>query len=134
MLSPIKEENVYDDYIDTFSDNSDNISLITLKKKKRSKKSENGVAKKTRKKKSKINNLETLMNSLPEGTNLSVVDGQAPVKQELSELMPSIKIKDFNVSLNVKHVKQEVADLETFNCCICMMQCFSKNEMIRHYR
>lgn len=135
-LSPIKEENYYDDYLDTFSDNSDNISLITLKNKKRNKKSEiNGEVKK-RKKKPKLSNLDNLINSLPDSTNLPVTESnnvQASVKQEVTDVMMQTD-GVFRVSVDVKQVKKELGELETFNCCICMMQCFSKHEMIQHYR
>lgn len=126
-LSPLKEES-HDtgDFGGVFSDNSDDLSLITLKKKKKSKKELNGVKKKAQKKKK----LKDWINGLPENTNLSIEnnDMKSDVKEEVDQ-KPEI-----DVTVDVKVVKTEPGEVEVFNCCICFLQCYTKADILQHYR
>lgn len=104
------------------SDNSeDDISLIKFKKKKRSKKETNGVVQK--KKKPKLKEWEMLMRALPEGTALTMVD---PAQHDLK-----VDVKEEPGLEAGKKVKTEPVE---FHCCICFVQCYSRSEMLQHYK
>ncbi|KOB77674.1 Grauzone [Operophtera brumata] len=128
-VSPVKEESTDTADFGGFSDNSDDMSLITLKKKKRSKKEVNGVKKKAQKKK-KLKDWESIVNGLPDGTHLSVVNDamKADVKVEMEQK------PELDVTVDVKAVKDEPAEVDVFHCCICFLQCYSKAEILQHYR
>lgn len=112
-----------------FSDNSDDMSLITFKKKKKSKKDVNGVKKKAQKQK-KLKDWENIMNGLPDATDVSVVNDaiKVDVKEEM-EQKPHL-----DVTVDVKAVKDEPGEVEVFHCCICFLQCYSRTDILHHYR
>lgn len=123
---PKSEEDYPMDTADNFflsnipSDNSDDISLVNLQKKKR-KRPKNGDVEGKKKKKPKLKEWEYLVRTLPEGTALTVVEPElkVTVKQEASE--PDLP----------RNVKTEPVE---FHCCICFVQCYSRNEMLQHYK
>ncbi|KAI5645909.1 zinc-finger double domain-containing protein [Phthorimaea operculella] len=107
------------------SDNSeDDMSLMHFKKKKSKKvKVANGNVEKKKRKKN-LKEWEMLMRALPEGTALTVVDPpdvKVDVKQELEDLALDAG----------KMVKQEPVE---FHCCVCFVQCYSRAEMLQHYK
>lgn len=114
------------------SDNSDDMSLISLKKRKNSKKEVNGIDKKTKKKKPKLKDWEMLMKALPEGTAISLVDktNVPDVKEECKEE----DVADFVMPIDMKKVKSEANQGDTYHCCVCLAQCYSRSEMRQHYR
>ncbi|XP_053619104.1 zinc finger protein 2-like [Plodia interpunctella] len=117
------------DYIDDIpSDNSDNISLLNLKKKKKSKKEVNGqVEKRCKKRKPKLTDWGMLMSTLPEGA-VSVE------KREDSQMV----VKSENQKIGIDGLDQVVvkkeSDSEVYQCCICLLQCYSRCDMLQHYR
>lgn len=128
-LSPLKEES--EDTVDfgvDFSDDSDDMSLITFKKKKKNKKELNGINKKSQKKK-KLKEW-TIVNGIPEGTSLTIVNDaiKSDVKEELEQK------PELDVTVDVKVVKSEPGEAEVFNCCICFLQCYSRGDILQHYR
>lgn len=127
-LSPVKEEsdNERNDFgTDIFSDD-DNMTLLTIKKKKKSKKEVNGVKKRGPKKK-KLNEWDSIINGLPDST--SIIEPSL-----VNDLKCDVKEEDEQKPVDVKAVKTEPSDMEAFNCCICFYQCFSRGEMLQHYR
>ncbi|KAG6446667.1 hypothetical protein O3G_MSEX004537 [Manduca sexta] len=129
-----QEENIYesDRSLGNCSDNSDDMSLITLKKRKNTKKEVNGIDKKTKKKKPKLKDWEMLMKALPEGTAISLVDktNVPDVKEECKEEDAT----EFVMPIDMKKVKSEGNQVDTYHCCVCLAQCYSRNEMRQHYR
>lgn len=128
------ESDHFDIRDDPVSDNSeDNMSLVCLKKKKKGRKpSTNGeVQKRGRKKKSKINDWDMLINSLPESTAVKLVD-------KAEETLPLNVMKtevDFSFPDGTEvQVKKEPADMDAFQCCICFTQCFTRGDMLAHYK
>lgn len=112
-------------YSNAPSDNSeDDISLVNFQKKKR-KRAKNGDVEVKRKRKPKLKDWEYLMRTLPEGTALTVVDkpGKVDVKQEVVGPHELLDLP--------KKVKSEPVE---FNCCICFVQCYSRSEMLQHYK
>ncbi|CAH1644015.1 unnamed protein product [Spodoptera littoralis] len=120
-LSPVKQEE--DDYYNIESDpygggssGSEDISLINLKTKK-------STHKRGRKKKTNsIKDWGELMNYLPDGA-LTVVS-----KEEVDVPLTSIKEE---VLVDKDGQGKEI---DLYNCCICFAQCFSRSEMMKHYR
>ncbi|KAM3955197.1 LOW QUALITY PROTEIN: uncharacterized protein ACR2FA_010930 [Aphomia sociella] len=123
---------ISNDVPDVLSDNSDDMSLINLQKKKKAKKSDmNGrTRKKGRKRKPKLKEWEILINALPEGTALTMVD-----KKEDAVNLDVVKRESEGRDINVElEVKPEPGDVDIHNCCICFIQCYSRSEMLQHYR
>nr|XP_021198415.2 serine/arginine repetitive matrix protein 3 isoform X2 [Helicoverpa armigera] len=124
-LSPVKkeEDNYYhidSDHFDDGSSGSDDISLISLKKKKSKGSTLNGVHatdKKARKKAANMKEWGELMESLPDAT-LTVVESGEPG-------MPLDSIKEEMLAEKPQDV---------FHCCTCFTQCYSRAEMVQHYR
>lgn len=100
-------------------------------KKRKKKKQVNGVEKKSKKKKGKLNDWELLMDALPDGTALTLVD-KSNIPEVLQELPQDI-IPKTAVGVDMK-VKKEPNLTDVFNCCICFAQCYSRSEMLQHYR
>lgn len=117
---------------DVHSENSDdNMSLLSLKKKKKLKCNEqNGevIEKKGRKKKGKLKDWGMLGSALPEGAAL-VVDRQTDVPK-----LDVVKEEEDSEMLVALDVKKEPGDMELFQCCICFTQCYSRSDMLQHYR
>lgn len=102
----------------------DDMSLIQFKKKKSPKSlKKNGQVQK-KKKKSKIQDWDMLMRALPEGTALTVVDNNA------SSMKMEVEVKQERLD-GSKDVKSEPVE---YHCCICFVQCYSRNEMLQHYK
>lgn len=100
----------------------DDMSLIQFKKKKSPKSlKKNGQVQK-KKKKSKIQDWDLLMRALPEGTAVTMVDS--------SENSVKVEVKQERLD-GSKTVKSEPVE---YHCCICFVQCYSRNEMLQHYK
>lgn len=123
----IEEEHIPEDsfYPELPSDGSeDDMSLIQFKKKKSPKSlKKNGQVQK-KKKKSKIQDWDMLMRTLPEGTALTMVDNSA------SSVKVEAEVKQERLD-GSKAVKSEPVE---YHCCICFVQCYSRNEMLQHYK
>ncbi|XP_052758239.1 zinc finger protein 250-like isoform X2 [Galleria mellonella] len=120
------------DMADVPSDNSDDMSLITLKRKKKGRNVEtNGqvTEKRGRKKKPKQKEWEMLINALPQSTALTMVN-EDKESMKLNVVKQEIEGRDIAVSLEVKREP----DMNVYNCCICFTQCYSRIEMLQHYR
>lgn len=101
----------------------DDMSLIQFKKKKSPKSvKKNGQIHK-KKKKSKIQDWDMLMRALPEGTALTMVDNSAGSVK--------VEVKQERLDDGSKTVKNEPVE---YHCCICFVQCYSRNEMLQHYK
>ncbi|XP_026317197.1 zinc finger protein 311-like isoform X2 [Hyposmocoma kahamanoa] len=100
----------------------DDMSLIQFKKKKSPKSLKKNGQTQKKKKKSKIEDWDMLMRALPEGTALTVVDNSA------SSMNVEVKQERLDGS---KAVKSEPVE---YHCCICFVQCYSRNEMLQHYK
>lgn len=126
-VSSVKQEEdidfcIYSDHFSEKSSDSEDMSLINLKKKKNNKSSVNGDVTENRgkKKKDNIKSWESLISSLPDVT-LAVAD------KEASELpLENIKVE---IDESPSHIK-----LNLFHCCVCFAQCYTRNEMLQHYR
>lgn len=117
--------------IDPASDNSeDNMSLGSLKKKKKSRKGEG--QKRGRKKKATVNDWQLLINSLPESTAVKLVDKQDVPSVTLDVMKEEMDLFGEGGEGEVQ-VKKEPAD-DTFQCCICFTQTFSRTDMLAHYK
>ncbi|XP_048486896.1 histone-lysine N-methyltransferase PRDM9 [Plutella xylostella] len=123
-------------------DSDDNMSLETLKMQKRKRKHKKGktsltngdVNTKTKKRKNKASNeWEMLVKALPVGTTIGVVNKSEEVKlPEVKKEEDSDGLEDLDMFPDLsKKVKQEP---KTFNCCMCFMKCFNKQQMLEHYR
>lgn len=123
----VEEEDLPEDgfYPGLPSDGSeDDMSLIQFKKKKSPKSlKKNGQVQK-KKKKSKMQDWDMLMHALPEGTALTVVDNSA------SSMKMEVEVKQERLD-GSKAVKSEPVE---YHCCICFVQCYSRNEMLQHYK
>lgn len=105
------------------SDGSDDdMSLIQFKKKKSPKSPKKNGQVHKKKKKSKIQDWDMLMRALPEGTAVTVVDNSS------SNLKVEVKQERLD---GPKAVKSEPVE---YHCCICFVQCYSRNEMLQHYK
>lgn len=132
--SPVKiEEDNYDedldsDNIDHRSSDSEDISLISLKSKTSKKASENVevTQKRGRKKKPDLREWEELMNALP-GAALSVVDRNN---------VPDLQVQVVKEELDDHPTNADglLLDRTIFHCCICFVKCYSKSEMLQHYK
>ncbi|XP_075986994.1 uncharacterized protein LOC142983805 [Anticarsia gemmatalis] len=123
-----KEEDNYNidtdsDHFDRKSSDSEDISLITLKSKKGKK---NGVVvpKRGKKKKAELQEWEALMSALPEGA-LTVVD-----RENMSDLQVRVVKEEMDEQPSNSDLLSEIV----YHCCICLIQCFSRNEMLQHYK
>lgn len=121
----VEEEDIPEDNFCPASDGSeDDMSLIQFKKKKSPKSPKKNGQVQKKKKKSKIQDWDMLMHALPEGTALTVVDNTTTgVKME-------VEVKQERLD-DSKDVKSEPVE---YNCCICFVQCYSRNEMLHHYK
>lgn len=123
----VEEEDLPEDgfYPELPSDGSeDDMSLIQFKKKKSPKSlKKNGQVQK-KKKKSKMQDWDMLMRALPEGTALTVVDNSE------SSMKMEVEVKQERLD-GSKTVKSEPVE---YHCCICFVQCYSRNEMLQHYK
>ncbi|RVE52896.1 hypothetical protein evm_002373 [Chilo suppressalis] len=144
--SPIKREECsfeseHHDLPDSIlSDDSDDMSLIALKKRKTSRKpSMNGDApvKRGRKKKGKLK--ELIMNALPDTNNVSLLDKpddsiKTDVKEE-TDFLEALQIRKTTVKVKkTVVVKKELNETDSYQCCICLLQCYSRSATLQHYR
>ncbi|XP_063835171.1 zinc finger and SCAN domain-containing protein 10-like [Ostrinia nubilalis] len=127
----VESNNHFDNPVDLPTDNSDdNVSLISLKKKKRGRKpNANGEAKRGRKKKPK--DWEQLINTLPNDTAVTMVEKPTvPIPMDVMKEEVVFGYKEEAPDLLVKREPNE----DMYQCCICFMQCFNRNDMLQHYR
>lgn len=101
------------------SDNSEDMSLFNLKKKKKKneKRELNGITenKQGKKRKKDLKEWDMLLNALPPGTMVRREGGALPGLA--ADLL----------------IKQEPSE-DKYDCCICFAQCYSRGEMLQHYR
>lgn len=116
------------DHFDQMSSDSEDISLKTLKTKKSKKPAVNGevTPKRGRKKNVELQGWEDLMTALPAGA-LSVVD---------RENLPDLQVQVMKEELDEQPCNSDslLTEMNVFHCCICLVQCYNRNEMIQHYK
>ncbi|CAB3258721.1 unnamed protein product [Arctia plantaginis] len=132
--SPVKqEEDNFDDDLDSDnldhrSSDSEDISLKSLKIKANKKSTVNAEVsqKRGRKKKSDLQGWEALMDALP-GAALSVVDRNN---------VPDLQVQVVKEEMEDHPTNAEglLLEMNIFHCCICMVKCYSRSEMLQHYK
>lgn len=133
-VSSVKKEeensdiDIESNHFDQKSSDSEDISLINLRSRKYKKSSVNGdvTTKRGRKKKTEFQGWEAFMNSLPKGS-VTVID-----KESISELqVETVKEEVEDQATNSNSIK---SDVDVYHCCTCMAQCYSRNELLQHYK
>lgn len=120
----IKHES--DHYEDHHSDSSEDMCLLVLKNKKEINPELNGIQDYSHKKNTKYKNFDSKSTSVPDDGALKVLSENVKlvVKKECDE------VKESKVVLK----KEDTSKEDTYQCCVCLSQCYTKAEMLKHYR